>query len=87
VKKFDPKMAEKLIFFSKDDVNGSNAREVYRYMKPLAPNDDGSTDIRWNFAKFLVDREGNVVKRSTENPDSLKPDIEALLEKKASASS
>lgn len=49
VKKYDERMAEKLIFFEKADVNGANAREVYSYLKPIAPNDDGTTDIRWNF--------------------------------------
>lgn len=49
VKRFDPDMAEKLIFFDKADVNGANAREVYNYIKPLAPNEDDTTDIRWNF--------------------------------------
>jgi glutathione peroxidase len=42
-------MAEKLTFFEKADVNGANAREVYSYIKPLAPNADGTLDIRWNF--------------------------------------
>lgn len=49
VKTFDPDMAKKLVFFDKADVNGANTREVYSFMKPKAPNDDGSTDVRWNF--------------------------------------
>jgi glutathione peroxidase-family protein len=49
VKRFDADMAEKLTFFEKADVNGANAREVFSYIKPLAPNSDDTIDIRWNF--------------------------------------
>lgn len=49
VKKFDADMPEKLVFFEKADVNGANTREVYSFIKPLAPNSDDTTDIRWNF--------------------------------------
>eukprot|EP00527_Entomoneis_sp_CCMP2396_P000539 CAMPEP_0198149722 /NCGR_PEP_ID=MMETSP1443-20131203/47925_1 /TAXON_ID=186043 /ORGANISM="Entomoneis sp., Strain CCMP2396" /LENGTH=77 /DNA_ID=CAMNT_0043814839 /DNA_START=438 /DNA_END=671 /DNA_ORIENTATION=+ len=74
-------------FFEKNDVNGANTREVYRYLKQQAPNDDGTTDIRWNFAKFLIDHEGKSIKRSTASPDDLRPEIEALLAKKEAAAS
>jgi len=47
------------IFFEKGDVNGEYAREVYEFLKNKLPNDDGSTDIQWNFSKFLIDRKGN----------------------------
>jgi len=87
VKKFDPNMSEKLVFFEKADVNGANARQVYSFMKPKAPNDDGSTDVRWNFEKFLIDHEGNPYKRYTTQttPFEMKDDIEMLLKKKESA--
>jgi glutathione peroxidase len=49
VKKFDLDMAQKLIFLEKADVNGAQTREVYSFVKPLAPNSDGTLDIRWNF--------------------------------------
>jgi Glutathione peroxidase len=52
VKKFDVDMAQKLVFFEKSDVNGANAREVYGFIKPLALNPDGTTDIRWNFSEY-----------------------------------
>jgi glutathione peroxidase-family protein len=52
VKKFDVDMAQKLIFFEKNDVNGASAREVYSFNKPLALNPDGTTDIRWNFSEY-----------------------------------
>ena len=79
-------MDKKLVFFEKADVNGSNAREVYSYLKQALPNEDDSTDVRWNFAKFLVDHEGTPFKRygpKTE-PFAIKEDIEALLKKKGS---
>lgn len=47
-------MAEKLIFFDKADVNGANTREVYSFVKPLAPNSDDTLDIRWNFGMLLL---------------------------------
>jgi glutathione peroxidase len=67
-------------------VNGANAREVYSFLKPRLPNDDGTTDIRWNFAKFLVDHEGTLFKRYSTAPDDMRPDIEALLKKKEESS-
>lgn len=52
VQQFDVEMAHKLIFFEKADVNGANAREVFSFLKPLAPNSDNTTDIRWNFGSY-----------------------------------
>jgi glutathione peroxidase len=49
VKTFDPSMDEKLIFFEKADVNGAHTREPYLVLKKACPNEDGTTDIRWNF--------------------------------------
>ena len=49
--------------FEKIDVNGDGACELYKLLKSKQPNEDGTTDIQWNFAKFLVDASGNVVKR------------------------
>lgn len=54
VKRYDTDMAEKLIFFDKADVNGANTREVYSFVKPLAPNSDDTLDIRWNFGMLLL---------------------------------
>ena len=50
VRRFDPRMDEKLVFFRKAPVNGQYAREVYDYMKPRAPNEDLTLDIRGNFS-------------------------------------
>lgn len=51
VRKVDPKMDEKLVFFEKGDVNGSNAREVFKFLEEKCPNEDGSKDITWNFGR------------------------------------
>jgi len=49
--------------FSKIEVNGDGACELYRLLKAAQPGDGDSAEITWNFEKFLVDREGNVVRR------------------------
>lgn len=65
---------------AKIDVNGSDADPLYKYMKKQQRGADGST-IEWNFAKFLIDRDGNVVKRyiPKAQPGDVAVDIEALL--------
>ncbi|KAG7373878.1 glutathione peroxidase [Nitzschia inconspicua] len=84
VKKYDERMAEKLVFFEKGSVNGSDTREVFAYLKEILPDDDGTTAIRWNFNKFLVDHTGTPIKRfvPTVAPFDIKDDIESLLKKK-----
>lgn len=66
--------------FSKIDVNGSDAHPLYRWLKSEKKGVLGGA-IKWNFTKFLVDQEGNVIKRygSTTKPEDIAPDIEALL--------
>ncbi len=49
--------------FSKIDVNGSGACDLYQMLKAARPDEEGNTDIPWNFAKFLVDGNGEVVGR------------------------
>ncbi len=49
--------------FSKIEVNGDGACDLYKMLTAAAPNDDGSTPIQWNFTKFLVARDGEVIKR------------------------
>lgn len=86
--------------FSKIDVNGENATELYKYLRSQAPKaeeDEASEglykmlkergfstendEIKWNFTKFLIDKEGNVVKRyaPTYEPEKIEKDIEELL--------
>lgn len=67
--------------FEKIDVNGANAHPLYQFLTKAAPGILGSEAIKWNFTKFLVDGNGNVVKRygSTTEPKDIERDIEALL--------
>ena len=66
--------------FAKIDVNGKNASDLYKFLKKEKKSALGSS-IKWNFTKFLIDREGNVVKRfaPTDTPESIDADIVALL--------
>ncbi len=66
--------------FAKVDVNGENESPLYTYLKQEKGGLLGSA-IKWNFTKFLIDREGNVVKRFApmDAPEKLADDIEALL--------
>ena len=71
--------------FAKIDVNGDHAHPLYQFLKKEKPGMLGLVDggaIKWNFTKFLVDREGKVVDRyaSTTKPESLAKDIEKLLD-------
>lgn len=65
----------------KVEVNGDNETPLYRWLKSEAPGLLGSKGIKWNFTKFLIDREGNVVDRfaPTTKPADLERRIEALL--------
>ena len=67
--------------FGKIDVNGPNAAPLYRWLKKQAPGLLGTEGIKWNFTKFLIDREGNVVERYAPQtkPEEIAGDIEKLL--------
>ncbi len=67
--------------FAKIEVNGAGAHPLYEHLKSSAPGVLGTEGIKWNFTKFLVDREGRVVRRyaPTDKPESLAADIEKLL--------
>jgi glutathione peroxidase len=67
--------------FDKIDVNGAHAHPLYRYLTGEAPGVLGIEAIKWNFTKFLIDRDGNVVKRYAPmtKPDAIVSDIEKLL--------
>lgn len=67
--------------FQKVDVNGANAHPLFQYLTKVAPGLLGSEAIKWNFTKFLVDRNGQVVRRyaSLTKPEDLEKDIQALL--------
>ncbi|KAH6913175.1 glutathione peroxidase-like protein [Coprinopsis sp. MPI-PUGE-AT-0042] len=65
----------------KSEVNGDHTNEVYQWLKSKKSGLLGLTRIKWNFEKFLVDQEGNVVNRwaSTTTPASIDSEIEKLL--------
>jgi glutathione peroxidase len=67
--------------FEKVDVNGSDAAPVFDYLKVEAPGLLGTEGIKWNFTKFLIGRDGAVIKRfgSKDKPESLRRDIEKAL--------
>lgn len=67
--------------FKKIDVNGSDAHPLFVQLKQQAPGLLGSKGIKWNFTKFLIGRDGQVVKRfaPTTKPQDLTQEIEALL--------
>lgn len=74
-------LKDDIVWFEKADVNGANTREVYSLLKKKLPSDDGTSDIRWNFAKFLIDSKGVPCKRyaPTTSPLEIQDDIEKLL--------
>lgn len=65
----------------KIDVNGDTASPLFDWMKGEAKGLLGSTSIKWNFTKFLIDRDGKVVRRyaPTDKPAKIAADIEKLL--------
>jgi glutathione peroxidase len=67
--------------FAKIDVNGADAHPLYKYLKHAAKGLLGSESIKWNFTKFLVDKDGNAVRRyaPTDTPESIDKDIAAAL--------
>ena len=71
--------------FRKVDVNGDTAAPLYRHLKSARPGLLGTEAIKWNFTKFLVGRDGQVLKRYAPNdaPKALRADIEKALAQKA----
>ena len=67
--------------FAKIDVNGPKADPLFERLKEEAPGVLGSRAVKWNFTKFLVDRQGRAVRRyaPTTRPEDIAGDIEALL--------
>lgn len=67
--------------FDKIDVNGDGAHPLYNFLKKEAPGVLGSKGIKWNFTKFLVNKDGKVMKRyaPTDKPEAIRKDIEKLL--------
>ncbi|RDX35380.1 glutathione peroxidase [Arcobacter sp. HD9-500m-PIT-SAG03] len=67
--------------FSKINVNGKNTDPLFQHLKEAARGILGTTMIKWNFTKFLVDQNGKVLNRysSSTKPREMKEDIEKLL--------
>lgn len=67
--------------FGKIDVNGADAAPLYRWLKNQAPGLFGTEGIKWNFTKFLIDRDGQMVNRYAPQtkPEDIAADIEKLL--------
>jgi glutathione peroxidase len=65
----------------KVEVKGANAHPLWKWLTKEAPGLLGSESVKWNFTKFLVGRDGKVIKRYApkDSPESLKADIEAAL--------
>ncbi|MEZ5457475.1 MAG: glutathione peroxidase [Lysobacteraceae bacterium] len=68
--------------FEKIEVNGKNTHPLYAFLKKSAKGLLGSEAIKWNFTKFLVARDGSVVKRyaPTDKPENIEGDIRKLLQ-------
>ena len=66
---------------AKVEVNGSGADPLFEWLKKEAPGLMGSRSIKWNFTKFLIGRDGKVVRRyaPTDKPEDIARDIEKLL--------
>ena len=71
----------KFDMFAKIDVNGKNESPLYTFLKNEQKGILGTKDIKWNFTKFLVDKNGNIINRygSSTTPESIEKDILNLL--------
>ena len=67
---------------AKVEVNGDGAHPLWQWLRSAAPGVLGTEAIKWNFTKFLIGRDGRVLKRygPTDAPESLRADIEAALD-------
>jgi len=65
----------------KIEVNGAQAHPLFKWLTKEAPGLLGSTGVKWNFTKFLIGKDGKVIKRyaPTDKPESISKDIEAAL--------
>ncbi|WP_397599714.1 glutathione peroxidase [Silvanigrella sp.] len=67
--------------FAKVEVNGNNAHPLYKYLKKNSKGFLGTEFVKWNFTKFLIGKNGEVLKRyaPTDTPDEIAKDLEELL--------
>jgi glutathione peroxidase len=73
--------------FSKIEVNGAGAHPLYRYLKSARPGILDTEAIKWNFTKFLVGRDGTVLRRyaPTVTPEAIERDLPPLLDERRPA--
>ena len=71
----------KFPLFAKVEVNGANAHPLYKYLKSQAKGLLGSESIKWNFTKFLIDKDGKVMTRyaPVDTPEKIEKDVAAAL--------
>ena len=71
----------KFPLFAKIEVNGANAHPLYKYLKSQALGLLGSESIKWNFTKFLIDKDGKVMTRyaPVDTPEKIEKDVAAAL--------
>ena len=71
----------KFPLFAKIEVNGAGTHPLYKYLKHAAKGVLGSELIKWNFTKFLIDKDGKVVTRyaPTDTPEKIEKDVVAVL--------
>ncbi len=71
----------KFPIFAKVEVNGTNASPLFAHLKKAAPGILGTEAIKWNFTKFLVGKDGTVLKRyaPTDKPEKIAEEIETYL--------
>jgi len=81
IKDFTKKYGVEFPVTEKVNVNGPDTHPFFKYLKEKGPKSFLGNDAKWNFEKFLVDKDGNVVKRylSTTSPMSIENDIKKLL--------
>ena len=62
-------------------MNGDGACDLYRFLKSGHPDEEGNEDIAWNFTKFLVGKDGRVIRRypPTTSPEEIEKDLAAHL--------
>ena len=65
--------------FAKIEVNGDGACDLYKFLKSGNPDEEGNEDIAWNFTKFLVGRDGQVLARHA--PQATPEEIASVVEK------
>lgn len=77
------KFGIKFPVYGKVDVNGDDAHPLFKFLKSEAPGILGSKSIKWNFTKFLVDKNGVVLKRFApkDTPEKIEAEVRSVIEK------